>query len=70
MIRELDVVALTHDIREEKLKEGDTGTVVYRDESGADFIVEFFAPSGLTIAVVALTKEDIRLVESVAPSTD
>ena len=70
MIRELDVVALTHDIREEKLREGDTGTVVHRHKDGVAFIVEFLAPSGMTIAVLTLTNEDIRLVESVTPHRD
>ena len=63
MIRELDVVALKRDIKEEKLKEGDTGTVVHRHRDGKAFIVEFIDPSGTTTAVITLTDQDIRLVE-------
>ena len=63
MIRELDVVALKRDIKEEKLKEGDTGTVVHRHRDGKAFIVEFMTPDGTTIAGLPLTDRDIRLIE-------
>ena len=63
MIRELDVVELTHNIKEENLKEGDTGTVVDCSQDGLGFIVEFMTPDGTTIAVLPVTGRDIRLIE-------
>lgn len=63
MIRELDLVVLTHDVNEHKLKSGDVGTVVhcYSDKEG--FEVEFVTGEGKTMAVLTLTKADIRPFE-------
>ncbi len=60
MIKELDLVVLTHDIKDYDLKSGDVGTVVhcYKDTNG--FEVEFLTAEGKTIAVLTLTKKDIR----------
>ena len=60
MINELDLVVLTHDIEDHGLKSGDVGTVVhcYGDKIG--FEVDFVTAEGKTIAVLTLTKEDIR----------
>ena len=63
MIRELDVVALKHDIEEENLKKGDTGTVVHCHRDGKAFLVEFIDTGGTTTAVITLTDHDIRMVE-------
>lgn len=63
MIQELDIVALTHDIAGENLKEGDSGTVVHCYPNGAAFEVEFIDSDGMTIAVLTVTNQDIRLIE-------
>jgi hypothetical protein len=63
MIRELDVVSLTHDITNENLKAGDTGTVVHIYADGAAYEVEFTDSDGMTIAVLTLTGRDVRFAE-------
>ncbi|MGH7468087.1 MAG: DUF4926 domain-containing protein [Longimicrobiales bacterium] len=60
MIKELDPVALTHDLAEHGLLAGDIGTVVHVYETGAGFEVEFVRGSGETVAVATLTSADIR----------
>lgn len=62
MIKELDVVVLTHDIESRGLKAGDVGAVVhcYDDKSG--FEVEFVTAEGKTVALLTLTAADIRLI--------
>jgi hypothetical protein len=57
----LDCVVLTHDLPEAKLRAGDLGTVieVYSDD---DFEVEFVTASGSTLAVLTLSKADLREV--------
>ncbi len=61
MIRELDTVVLTCDLPKYGLKEGDTGTVVLlHDDEG--YGVEFMTFDGETIAVVSLTKDQVRPV--------
>ncbi len=64
MIRELDLVALTHDIEGEHLEAGDVGTVVavYSDSKGYE--VEFVTFSGDTVAVVTLPADSIRSLHS------
>ena len=63
-MKELDLVVLTHDIEEHKLKSGDVGTVVhcYDDKSG--FEVEFVTAEGKTIAVLTLTTDNLRRFEN------
>jgi hypothetical protein len=62
MIRELDRVVLTCDVPDYGLAKGDLGTVVL--EHGAEgFEVEFVALDGETLAVVSLTREQVRPVE-------
>ena len=58
----LDCVVLKHDLPEAKLRAGDLGTVVeiYSDE---DFEVEFVTAAGSTLAVLTLSKADVREVE-------
>lgn len=60
MIRELDTVVLTHDIAEYGLKQGDIGAVVHCYRDGAAFEVEFVTAEGRTIALLTLTRADIR----------
>lgn len=60
MIKELDLVVLTHDFEEYSLKSGDVGTVVHTYEDKKGFEVEFVTAEGKTIAVLTLTTKDIR----------
>lgn len=60
MIRELDTVALTHDIPEHGLKQGDIGAVVHCYKDGTTFEVEFVTADGRTIALLMLNRADIR----------
>ncbi len=62
MIRELDTVALTRDIDEYGLKQGDIGAVVHCYRDGAAFEVEFVTAEGKTIALLTLDQADIRPV--------
>ena len=64
MINELDIVALTRAIPEEKLEAGDTGTVVMVHEGGKGFEVEFMTMTGETIGVVTLEAKDIRPIRA------
>jgi hypothetical protein len=66
MIKELDVVTLTHDIAEHSLSKGSQGAVVhcYNDEQA--FEVEFVAESGETLALLTLEKADIQLAKDAA----
>lgn len=63
MIKELDVVALTVDLPEYRLKKGAEGTVVL-DHDSKGYEVEFLNKKGDTIAVVSLEPEQVRLVWS------
>ncbi|WP_373511779.1 DUF4926 domain-containing protein [Persicitalea sp.] len=68
MHRELDLVALLHDLPEHNLHRGDVGTVahVYEPVSGdsGDFhVVEFMNAAGDTLAVVSLRGEEVKAVE-------
>jgi hypothetical protein len=60
LIRELDTVALTHDVDEFGLKQGDIGAVVHCYKDGAAFEVEFVTAEGKTIALLTLDRADIR----------
>jgi len=60
MIRELDTVALTHDVDEYGLKQGDVGAVVHCYRDGATFEVEFVTAEGKTIALLTLDRTGIR----------
>lgn len=59
-MKELDLVVLTHDIEEHGLKTGDVGTVVHCYDDKVGFEVEFVTAEGKTVAVLTLTKKDIR----------
>ena len=64
MIRELEMVVLTHDVPEHGLKKGDVGAVVHQYADHEAFEVEFAAADGKTIALLTLTEVDIRLMGS------
>jgi len=60
MIRELDTVVLAYDIGEYGLKRDDIGAVVHCYNDGRAFEVEFVTGEGETVAVLTLTRDDIR----------
>ena len=59
MIKELDIIVLTRDITEHKLKQGDVGAVVHC-YSADGFEVEFVTGGGNPAAVLTLAGDDIR----------
>lgn len=62
MIKELDLVVLTRDLPESRLKAGDLGTVVLEHAGGRGFEVEFMTLTGETLAVVTVPLEAVRAV--------
>lgn len=60
MIRELDIVALTVDLPELDLREGDVGAVVLVYKDGKMFEAEFVNPAGETRALATLGASQIR----------
>ncbi len=62
MIHELDTVVLTHNIEEHNLIQGDIGSVVHCYGDGTAFEVEFVTAEGRTVALLTLTKVDIRTI--------
>lgn len=60
MFKELEVVELAHDIKENKLKEGNRGTVVEIYKDGEAYEVEFISPDGKTSVLLTLSPVDIR----------
>jgi hypothetical protein len=63
-MEELDLVVLTHDISEYGLLQGDLGTIVHGYTDGQAWEVEFVTAEGRTVAVLTLTRADIRAMES------
>ncbi|ACK72295.1 conserved hypothetical protein [Gloeothece citriformis PCC 7424] len=61
MIKELDIVMLTHDIREQGLKKGSQGAIIHCYADGQAFEVEFVNDSGKTLALLTLEKADLQL---------
>jgi hypothetical protein len=59
-MKELDLVVLTHDIPEHGLLAGDLGTIVHGYTDGQAWEVEFVTAEGRTVAVLTLTRADIR----------
>ena len=59
MIKELDTIVLTRDVKEHNLRHGDVGAVVHCYAADG-FEVEFVTGSGATAAVPTLTGADIR----------
>jgi hypothetical protein len=62
VIKELDIVVLTHDIEEYGLMKGDIGTVVHCYSDSNAYEVEFITAEGKTIAVLTLAPNDVRLI--------
>ena len=60
MIKELDVVTLTHDLEEHALTKGSKGAVVHCYGNGQGFEVEFVSKEGETIALLTLERADIQ----------
>lgn len=60
MFKELEIVELAHDIKENKLKEGNRGTVVEIYKDGEAYEVEFISPDGKTSVLLTLSSVDIR----------
>jgi len=61
MIKELDVITLTHDIQEHGLKKGDQGAVVHCYYDQQAYEVEFVSDEGETLALLTLESGDIQL---------
>jgi Domain of unknown function (DUF4926) len=59
-MEELDLVVLTQDIPEHGLLQGDLGTIVHGYTDGQAWEVEFMTAEGRTVAVLTLTRVDIR----------
>ena len=64
MIIEHDIVVLSMDIPEHGLTKGDVGVVVHCYDEQKGFEVEFVTAGGATIAVLTLTKENIRPIHA------
>jgi len=62
MIHELDTVVLVHDLEEHGFTQGDVGAVVHCCKDTMTFEVEFVTVEGVTIAVLTLSQQDIRLM--------
>lgn len=60
MIRELDTVVLSRDMKEHGLTRGDVGAVVHAYTDAKAYEVEFVTGEGKTVAVLTLTESDIR----------
>lgn len=60
MIKELDTIVLSHDVKEFGLKQGDIGAVVHVYNGDSAYEVEFVTGEGDTLAVLTLTAEDVR----------
>jgi len=59
-IKELDAVALTCDLSEQRLKRGDVGTAVLVHGNGEAFEVEFVDYDGHTVALLTLELAQVR----------
>ena len=63
-IKELDVVALTCDLPEHGLVQGDVGTAVLVHGNGAAFEVEFVGYDGHTVALLTLERHQVRSLQT------
>jgi hypothetical protein len=61
MLKELDVITLTHDIQEHSLKKGTQGAIVHCYDDQQAYEVEFVNDTGETLALLTLKKTDIQL---------
>ena len=57
-----DLVVLTHDMPDHKLRAGDVGTVVHSYRVGA-YEVEFVSADGETLAVLTVTEDYVRAMD-------
>jgi len=64
MIEEHDRVVLTTKEPDAGLEPGDVGTVVHVYSEGEAFEVEFVTLTGDTVAVLAIDRDEVRLVQS------
>lgn len=62
MIEELEIVALTRDVPEQRLEAGDVGTVVLVHEAANGYTVEFMDFRGNTVAIADLPADAVRPV--------
>ena len=60
-MRELETIVLKHDVKEHGLKAGDIGAIVHIYKENA-FEVEFCTGDGGTVAVLTLSKADVRKI--------
>jgi hypothetical protein len=61
---ELDLVVLTHAVAAHGLEQGDVGTIVHAYDDGQAYEVEFVTAEGATVAVLTLTRADVRPIAS------
>jgi hypothetical protein len=61
MIKELDVITLTHDIQEHGLKKGSQGAIVHCYQDGQAFEVEFVDKLGDSLTLLTLERADFQL---------
>ncbi len=64
MIREHDEIVLAADLPDSDLRAGDVGVVVDIHQHGAAFEVEFMTLQGETVAVLTLTREQVREIRA------
>ncbi len=62
MIKEHDVVVLTQDLPDDRLRAGGVGTVVHVHQGGGGYEVEFVTLSGDTVAVTTVMASQVRPV--------
>lgn len=60
IVHEHDMVVLTRDVPEHKLRSGDVGAVVHVYADAKAYEVEFVTGAGQTLAVATLEPQDIR----------
>lgn len=63
-IKELDCVALLHDLPEHGLMRGDVGTAVLVHGEGLAFEVEFVGYDGHTVALLTLESAQVRALNA------
>lgn len=61
-MQELDLVVLTSPQAAYGLEAGDVGTIVHVYQAGSAYEVEFATAEGQTVAVLTLTKAEIRAI--------
>ncbi len=61
-LKQLDVVALTISLPEEKLRRGEIGTVVKVYNDGEEFEVEFVDKDGQTYGLIPLHHDQVELL--------